>query len=272
MNRSSLFPVVPAILIAALAAGCEEGTSLAGDAVGDGIVEDAGPDAPDDGPRSRPVALVPSCVHVPALVGAGSFFPIAVLGETEGCVRWDRAEVSASGFDIEVRLVGVEDLVGPCPGCLETYVGLIWLEAPNPGPYTVRVAGRPAETVVASGGAYEDPVCSTACPAFNLGAAAWTLARVSAEDVRSSCGDYVNVGTPVSFAGSCREWTASGEDWTFPARALHCTDAELYFGPSAPYDVDATLCPGRERSAILGISRRPATAGAPAELFLLESD
>lgn len=300
MNRSLLPRRTTAILLLlALVAGCEEGTSLAGDAVEDRTVEDAasdatddagpdlppdappdappdgGPDAadaPGDGPRTRPVALTPSCVHVPALVGAGGSFPIAVLGETAGCVTWDHAEVSASGFEIDVRLVGREDLAGPCPGCLFTYVGLIPLEAPNPGPYTVRVAGWPAETVVASGGAYEDPVCSTACPAFDLGDAGWTLARVSAGDVHSGCGDYRNVGTPVSFAGSCREWTASGDDWAFPARTLHCTEADLYFGASAPYDVDATLCPGGERSRILGIARRPATADPPTELFLLESD
>ncbi|MBN1771544.1 MAG: hypothetical protein JXB32_09800 [Deltaproteobacteria bacterium] len=303
MTQSLLLRGTMSVLLAALALGCDDGgTTLAGDVVDDGAPEDAGPEtpvevAPDvpadvpveaedgaadapadtsdapDGPRTRPVDLTPDCVHVPALVGAGGPFPIAVLGETAGCVEWSRAEVSASDFEIDVRLVGREDLVGPCPGCLFTYVGLVWLEAPTPGAYTVRVAGWPDETVVASGGAYEDPVCQTDCPVEAApGTRSWTLARVSAGDVHSGCDDYVNVGTAVSFAGSCREWTASGADWTFPARTLCCTDADVFFGPSAPYEVDATLCPDGARSRILGIAQRPGTADPPTELFLLESD
>ena len=69
-----------------------------------------------------------------------------------------------------------------------------------------------------------------------------------------------------------RPGLARGADWAFPARTLHCTDADLFFGPSAPYEVDATLRPGTDGSLILGIAQRPATADPPTELFLLESD
>ena len=210
-------------------------------------VEDTGRDTPADqiieadGETFRYVELTPACWHAPHIVTAGGSFPIAVLGQTASCVSFDHAEIEADGVDIEVRLIGREDLDGECPHCIETYIGLVYLEAPNPGGYTISIAGEQRMTG-ATGGLIGDLVCQDDCPQPQLESSDWTLYHLSSNELGGACGPTQTNFSLVQFSGSCHDYTMSNEDWSFPTQVKHCNDGEIYFGANVPYSVDATVC------------------------------
>ncbi len=224
------------------------------------------------------VELVPSCVHAPYLVGAGGSFPLAVFGEI-GCAWFDLVDVRVDGFDIDVTLIGSADpaqscpQLEVCPGDMWTYIGLIWLPAPNPGPYTITVADAFVLQVVASGGIIEEPACQDDCAYPPLEGTNWTLSHLSSWEVAGSCGGYLNAVSDLIFDGSCQNYTVVNEDWTFPTQALHCNDGQIFFGTQAVYPADATVCPVTDPASpirILGIANQG--YGDPAaEVFLIEA-
>lgn len=219
------------------------------------------------------VQLQPECVHVPGLVGAGGKFPIAVLGHSTGCTTYSHAEVEVSGNTINVKLVASEDLCGPCPACLWDFLGLIWLDAPSPGPYTVNVDGWGEAQVVASGGIIEEPACPAACaPPFDM--IEWKLVHRATHEVQMGCGDIPQMNVSMSFTGECQTFNVTGTDWTYPYEMLSCTDSHLLFGTAAPYEVEATRCMNTNSylgdELILGVAN-PGLAGSleDSEVFVI---
>jgi hypothetical protein len=232
----------------------------------DGVCVPAGSTATD---------LVPACVHVPNLVGAGGTLPIAVYGQTTGCTSYDHADVTVSGYDIHVQLVGSTIRSGVCPACLWTYIGLVQAPVPTPGAYRVTVEGAGTWTAVASGGIIESPACQDDCPSPPVSAYDWTLAHLSSQEVATGCGDYVNVDVPVTFqttGGPCQDFTVSGAGWPFAATAEQCTDSLVLFGAEPPYWESASVCPGPGGSparVMLGVAVGRG-AGVLDRVFLLE--
>ena len=193
------------------------------------------------------VELTPVCVHAPHLVAAGGPLPVAVYGQT-GCADYHHAEVVQDGFDIQITLWGLSDAdpcdeVDACGAQDWSYAGLVFAEAPNPGAYTVTVAGAVTQIVGASGGIIAEPACQDDCASPELATFDWTLEAMTDGAVTGDCmpppGDP---GSPVTFDGACQDFTVSGQDWDLPSHALHCNDSEVYFGNGAPYIVDARTC------------------------------
>jgi len=220
------------------------------------------------------VELTPFCSHVPYFLGAGGTIPVAVFGETTGCLTYDHAEVDVDGFDVSVRLVG-HDLSGTvCPPCVWSYIGLVHVPAPVPGAYRIRVAGGPAATAIASGGVIEEPACQDDCAAPALEGIDWELVHVSTQDLAGGCAfPYQNASGAIDFVGSCQSYSVAGAAWVFPRAARHCDDGFVLFGEDAPYGVSASVCDhpyGESGRLLLGVDvADPAADGVP-RVFLLE--
>ncbi len=228
------------------------------------------------------VELTPLCVHAPHLVGAGSPFPVAIYGQT-GCAAFHHAEVEQDGVDVDITLWGTVDPLAPCEehdacGAPQwIYTGLVWAEAPNPGPYNVTVAGVVHQIVGASGGIIAEPACQDDCAWPELETFAWSLDHLSGADVQGMCSppDVPEIpGTKVLVTGGCQDFSFSGPDWPFPSQALHCNDGEVFFGGGAPYTVDARVCDmdplGITTSILLlGIARDWSDPAGGAQLFAL---
>ncbi len=225
------------------------------------------------------VELTPLCVHAPHLVAAGGPFPVAIYGQT-GCASFDHAEVVQDGFDVQVTLWGLADS-DPCDeydACGPkswVYTGLVWAEAPNPGAYTVTVAGAVTQIVGASGGIIAEPDCQDDCAGPELETYDWTLEALTGEPVTGDCftppGDP---GTALNFEGACQDYVVSAEGWGVPAQVLHCNDGEVYFGDGAPYIIDARTCDPDPlgwvgETLMLGISQDWSDPSGGTALFLL---
>ncbi len=227
------------------------------------------------------IPLEPLCVHFPTVVPAGGMFPIAVFG-IPGCTPFDDYEVTASGFDITVTLLGLSSADPSCEplsGCTEEasrYLGLVMLDAPNPGSYKVTV-GQHTGTVIASGGIIESPACIDDCPATDLASLDWTLAafsQVAPADLclQPSSADWL--GLDADITGSCQEYLLGAIAALPSTPVFHCTDNRLLFGTDAPYWMEATLCnwsdAGSER-VLLGVIQEDFAPGLlPAQAFLVK--
>ena len=209
--------------------------------------EDMGRDIPEDqifevdGEAFRYVELTPACWHAPHIVTAGGSFPIALLGQTATCVTFEHVELDVDGTDVTVRLIGLERLDGECPHCIETYIGMIYFEAPNPGGYTITIAGE-SRLTGATGGLIGELECQDDCPEPQLESADWTLYHFSSNELGGACGPTQTDFSLVQFSGSCHDYTLTNEDWSSPTQVKHCNDGEIYFGGGMPYSVDATVC------------------------------
>jgi hypothetical protein len=230
-------------------------------------------------PAGDEVLLVPACVHAPRVVQAGGEFPLAVFGPI-GCAWFDRVDVAAVGFDIQVRLIGLASPDPDCPqltGCAYedwAYMGLVWLPAPDPGGYRVTVSDSVTVTVGASGGIIEEPACQDDCPPPDLSARPWSLVSRSEAPLSASCGGFRNDGRPVQFQGQCQDYTVQAEYWRYPTDVHHCTDDWLYFGMGPFFQAEASVCHSSDASApprLLGIGWLAESGEQRPEAFLIES-
>lgn len=195
------------------------------------------------------VKLDPLCVHFPAMVPAGTPFPVAVYGMAQ-CAVYDHYEVTAEGTSYTVELFGTMPSWGLCiplETCSEeewVYSGIVWLEAPNPGAYTVTV-GDFMGVVGATGGLIGEPACQDDCGTPLLENFAWLLKILSSDEIAGTCltpGSGQYVGTPMEVSGTCQNYSL-GAILELPQMPLkHCNDGELFFGQAAPYWMDATVC------------------------------
>lgn len=229
-----------------------------------------------------PVELQPDCVHAPSVVPAGGDFPIAIYGKP-GCNQFDHVDVVAEGENIEVTVWGTSNLLGVCPqdeNCeLEglTYAGLAWIPAPNPGAYTVTIGDNFVKTVGATGGLIDEPACQDDCAVPVLDAWDWTWLLDGSGDTEALClqpGSDSYLGAAFSFTGGCGTFDVQAEGWPGPMQAVHCNDGYIFFGETAPYSVEATVCEptgGAEPSTkfMLGVRQKAFGLGDDAALFLL---
>ena len=223
------------------------------------------------------VELMPACAHAPYLVGAGAEFPLALFGRTE-CAWFDRVEVAAEGFDITVRVMGRTSADPDCPQLTDcdfqewTYLGLVWLQAPNPGVYTITVGGAFTLTVGASGGIVEPPACQDDCPSMALESNEWDLVHLSEQRVRGKCG-YRDLDLPLVIEGACQDLSIESQ-WPFPSQVKHCTDRQLLFGQGPFHQAEASRCPisaGSFSSYVLGIGTSVQNGQEASQVFLWES-
>jgi hypothetical protein len=239
------------------------------------------------GCNDAPVKLKPLCVHAPSMVGAGQPFPVAIYGEL-GCSTFDRVEVTATPwgrtFEYEITVWGKDSLTGVCQPyevCeLQSWIfsGLVWLEAPNPGPYKVKVGDSFTVDVGASGGLISEPACQDDCAEPLLEDWDWTLGRITSQDVTGECfstGSPGFQGEPVTFDGTCQDYSIQVTGWSFPEKLKHCTDGRVLFGDAAPYWTEATVCPGNpnrqpQQQILLGIAQGTSSAGNGAAMFVID--
>ncbi|MFH1532623.1 MAG: hypothetical protein ABIK09_18005 [Pseudomonadota bacterium] len=207
------------------------------------------PTPQDTPPLESFVKLTPLCVHAPWVVGAGGPFAVAVYGET-GCAEFHHAEVQQDGFDVDVTLWGLKDPTGPCAehdACGSTqwiYTGLVWVDAPNPGAYTVTVEGFKV-VVGASSGIIDDPACQDDCAWPELETYAWTLDHLTSQEVGGLCfepGAPGVVGADMTLTGACQDYFFKGDNWPLDGDAFHCNDGALLFGSGPPYMTGGTVC------------------------------
>jgi hypothetical protein len=74
---------------------------------------------------------------------------------------------------------------------------------------------------------------------------AWMLKTISAEEIAGFCltpeaDEYVGVGLDVT--GACQDYVLAPVLELPEMKIKHCNDGEVYFGASAPYWMDATVC------------------------------
>jgi len=215
--------------------------------------------------------IVPTCVHVPFLVGAGGKFPIAVFAETVTCGKFDHVLVNVfDGYKMKVEL-WAKKMEEPCPPCIFNYWGIVWIDPVLPGPYQVQVSSLPPQYMVASGGDLPEPACDDDC-APELGDE-WTLTCLESPDsISVGCGDYQNKSAPVSFSGDCQEYEVGCAEWTGPTELRLCTETDLFFDIQDPvYSTTATRCEGPwgyPDELILGLTLTE--DGSEAEMFIFE--
>ncbi len=229
------------------------------------------------------VELEPLCVHVPSVVGAGQPFAVAVYGPL-GCSNFDHYEVDTVGTEFTVTLYGTASPDPDCPPlafCGDnqwSHLGLVWLEAPNPGSYTVKVGSQFTAQVGASGGIIGEPNCDDACGQPALEDYDWTLRALTGAPLLAQClepdSEYYQDET-LDISGACQSYTL-GPVGELPQMPItHCTDGHLLFGSQAPYWMEGTLCGGAPLiegylPVILGTIQQEMGAPLPTQMFLVE--
>lgn len=227
--------------------------------------------------------LEPLCVHVPTVVGAGQPFAVAVYGLL-GCSSFDHYEVDTAGTEFSITLYGTASADPDCPPlafCQNnqwSHLGLIWLEAPNPGTYTVKVGSQFTAQVGATGGIIGEPNCDDACPQPALENYDWTLRALTDAPLLAQClepgnDDYQDEALAIT--GACQNYTLGsvGELPEMPVK--HCTDGHLLFGGPAPYWMEGTVCGSDplvdgHPPVILGTIQQEMGAPLPTQMFLVE--
>ncbi len=229
------------------------------------------------------IEMTPRCVHVPTLVPAGSVIPVAIYGEA-GCDSFDHVLVEQDGNAFAITVMGTSSLLGVCEAyetCpLEqwTYAGLVQLEAPSPGSYTVTVAGGPPHTVLPSGGDPPGLACPPACAEPVLEDWDWTFQRVSSDPVSGGCFSDASpgyLGTPLAFEGSCQTYSVDATNWAWATEVVACTNGHLSFGTEVPYWTEATVCDGNPaeqppRKIMLGVTQGAAAGVDTPAMFLID--
>ncbi len=196
------------------------------------------------------IELEPVCVHVPSVVQAGEAFAVAIYGQP-GCSSFDHYEVDTNGTEYQITLFGSASPDPDCPPlafCESdqwSYLGLVWLNAPNPGSYTVKVGKTFTAYAGASGGIIGEPNCDDACASPSLELYQWHMSALTAAPLLAQCiepGNEVYENAPLDFYGECQNYTL-GAVLELPQIPLtHCTDGHLLFGAEAPYWMEATVC------------------------------
>jgi hypothetical protein len=221
------------------------------------------------------ILLQPSCFHVPYLVPAGQPFAIAVGALTVSCDPYDHAEVKVDGSTIQVDLVATK-LEGECPPCIFSFMMVVWIDPLDPGLYKIKVGDTgPEQSVIVSSGDLPPPTCTGNCQ-MDLSDGNWTLAHLSNNTPYTpGCSDYVNLGTPLTFAGTCSESTIDCADWPGPASVQMCNGNQTFFGMEEPWSTTATYCtdPGgwdeESHRWLLGLTQYPDDP-TKVTLFLME--
>lgn len=228
------------------------------------------------------VELQPLCVHFPTMVQAGGEFAVAVYGDP-GCTPYVEYKVTATQFDINVTLWGqtsADPVCEPLMGCsaqASRYLGLVLLDAPNPGVYNLNVGGFTG-SVIASGGIIESPACLNDCPSFSLANYQWTVVTLSQNQPMDMCLDSSSaewLGLAADISGSCQNYTL-GSLMSLPETPVyHCTESRVLFGETAPYWMEATLCGEptggyMDEALLLGTIQEPFVPGIlPTQAFLI---
>jgi hypothetical protein len=229
------------------------------------------------------IEMTPLCVHVPSVVPAGSVIPVAIYGEA-GCDTFTHVEVEQNGTDYAIKVKGHSDLTGQCApyeACeLQDWIysGMVLLDAPNPGSYSVTVADSYYKQVGATGGIIEEPACPPACAEPVLEDWDWTFRRVTSQEVTGECfstqsGGYL--GTPFGFDGGCQTYTVDATNWPWSPQVMACTNGHLWFGEQAPYWTEATVCEGKPSvqpayQIMLGITQGAAGGVDQPAMFVIE--
>ncbi len=229
------------------------------------------------------IEVDPICAHAPSVVGAGAPFAVAIYG-LPGCSEFDHYEVDSEGTSHHIRIFATASADPDCPplaSCNEmdwSYLGLVWINAPNPGAYNVKVGNSFEFVVGASCGLISEPACQDDCGTPLLENYDWTLKALADTPVMSQCLDAENalyVGEQITFTGTCQDYVLEPV-LELPAIPIkHCTDGHLLFGEEAPYWMEGTVC-GTDPMidghlpVILGTIQDSLGAPVPTQAFLVE--
>ena len=228
------------------------------------------------------IELTPLCVHVPSVVPAGSVIPVAIYGEA-GCDSFTHVEVAQNGMDYAIKVMGHSDLTGACAPYEACelhdwiYSGMVLLDAPNPGSYSVTV-GDYYKQVGATGGIIDEPVCPPACAEPVLEDWDWTYMRSSSQLVTGECFSDTSpgyLGAPLAFDGGCQTYTVDATSWPWDTQVMACTNGHLWFGAQAPYWTEATVCEGSPSvqpayQIMLGVVQDTGGGDDTPEMFVIE--
>jgi hypothetical protein len=198
------------------------------------------------------IELEPLCAHAPSVVQAGQPFGVAIYG-LPGCSLFHHYDVDVQGNSYKVKLMGTASFDPDCPPLAYcsydawSFLGFVWLDAPNPGSYTVKVGKTFSFQVGASGGMIAQPNCDDACPITKLEHYHWTLKVLANLPLQNQCLEDDNnlvLGVDLDVQGACQTYLL-GEVMALPQMNVnHCTEGHLYFGTEAPYWMEARICGG----------------------------
>lgn len=227
------------------------------------------------------IELEPLCVHVPSVVQAGEAFAVAIYGQP-GCSNFDHYEVDTNGTEYQITLYGTASPDPDCPPLTFceaeqwSYIGLVWLNAPNPGPYTVKVGQNFIGVAGATGGIVGEPSCDDACASPTLENYDWTMNALTQDPLLAQCiepGSDLYQNAPLTLTGACQDYVLEAVIDLPQIPATHCTDGHILFGSQAPYWMEATVCgtdpliDGHD-TIILGTIQGSLGSPLPAQLFM----
>jgi hypothetical protein len=196
------------------------------------------------------IELEPTCVHVPSVVQAGEPFAVAVYG-LPGCSIFDHYEVDSNGTEYQITLYGTASADPDCPPLAFceapawTYLGLVWLDAPNPGAYTVKVGNSFTGVAGATGGIIDEPACQDDCASPALENYDWTLDVLTNTPLLGQCLESDNgifYGLPLAMTGECQDYVLGEIIDLTQVPAKHCNDGHIIVGTQAPYWMEGTVC------------------------------
>jgi len=227
------------------------------------------------------VALEPVCVHVPSVVQAGEAFAVAIYG-LPGCSIFDHYEVDSNGTEYEITLYGTASADPDCPplafceGPAWSYLGLVWLDAPNPGAYTVKVGDNFIGVAGATGGIIDEPPCQDDCASPALENYDWTLDVLTDTPLLGQCLEPDNgiyYGLPLVINGECQDYILGEIIDLTQVPAKHCSDGHIIVGPQAPYWMEGTVCGSDplidgHPTVILGTIQNAFGSPLPEQLFM----
>ena len=224
-----------------------------------------------------PTTITPLCAHVPRTVGEGEPLPIALYGETNGCLVYEGIQTTQAGMNIIVTVVGKDPTGGiGCVSCTSSFAGIVLLDPLPAGKYTVTVASTFTFAVdVVTGQSPMVSSCPEVCPDPSVGDANWALVLAQSTTApESSCNAKWNVDSELDFKeqGSCKDFLISSAGWPYETNAVQCPTNHIKIG-NLPKRTDATACDtsdsGTFGHVILGVHNGDLTAATAPEVFLI---